>query len=144
MYQVPFQATNPVMSLLFGLIQVLNLLTMHQATNQVISLLLHITQVLLNLAIYQATNPVMSLLLHLVTPVLNLASDVPSDIFIHTGEFNLLNGLALSNLDDGYVNWISQVSYNNSVYIPTSSDGCKGVGFYWRIDSSNQVTDQKL
>lgn len=118
---------------------------MYQATNQVISLLLHITQVLLNLAIYQATNPVMSLLLHLVTPVLNLASDVPSDIFIHTGEFKALNDLALYNINDGYITWISQTSsYYNEVYIPTSFDGCKGMGFYWTIDSSNQVAVQKL
>ena len=52
---------------------------------------------------------------------------------IHTGkESIILQSLAASNPDDGHLTWATSESYSfdNSIYIPTSSDACKGLGFH--------------
>ena len=54
---------------------------------------------------------------------------------IHAGDSATLEKLASSYINDGYITWSSQASYDNSVYIPTSSDDCKGMGFHWTIDN---------
>ena len=58
---------------------------------------------------------------------------------IHAGDSVTLNELSSPNLDDGYVSWVSKSSYENSLYIPTSSDDCIGMGFHWTIDKDQSI-----
>ena len=58
---------------------------------------------------------------------------------IHTGDAPTLVSLQSSN--DGFVGWStssSADSYQNSAYIATSSDPCKGIGFHWTIDTDQE------
>ena len=70
-------------------------------------------------------------------------SSTDSTIF-HTGkEASVLESLAVSNPNDGYLKWItshsSSSSFDRSIYIPVAAGGtddqCSGLGFHWSIDS---------
>jgi hypothetical protein len=66
---------------------------------------------------------------------------------IHTGkDLSTLESLAASNPDDGYLSWwtttqdsATRKSYNNSIYVPTRADPCKGIGFHWTIDFDQEI-----
>jgi hypothetical protein len=75
-------------------------------------------------------------------------SSTLSNAITHAGKNSLTststisNALSSSNLYDGYLTWMNQrgVSlYTNSVYIPTSTNTCRGIGFHWTIDYDEDV-----
>jgi hypothetical protein len=66
--------------------------------------------------------------------------DSTENTIIHAGDDRTdLALLAAANPNDGYLSWTTTDSskYENSVYVPSTANVCKGLGFHWTITPEN-------